>query len=112
MGYSKLSLLSGHRKMLLRNITTSFLKEGKIETTAARAKELKKLADKMITLGKKGDLHARRQALAYLLDEDVVIKLFQEIGPRYKDKNGGYTRTIKMGFRRGDAAPMVRIELV
>jgi len=112
MGYRKLSLLSGHRKMLLRNITTSFLKEGKIETTEMRAKELKSLAEKMITLGKRGDLHARRQALAYLLDEDVVTKLFQEIGPRYRDKNGGYTRIIKTGFRQGDGAPMVRVELV
>jgi large subunit ribosomal protein L17 len=112
MGYRKLSLLSGHRKMLLRNITTSFLKEGKVETTETRAKELKSLAEKMITLGKRGDLHARRQALAFLLDEDVVTKLFQEIGPRYKEKNGGYTRIIKTGFRQGDGAPMVRIELV
>lgn len=112
MGYRNLSLLSGHRKMLLRNITTSFLKEEKVVTTETRAKELKSLAEKMITLGKRGDLHARRQALAYLLDEDVVTKLFNEIGPRYKDKNGGYTRIIKTGFRQGDAAPMVRIELV
>ncbi|MBE3571598.1 MAG: 50S ribosomal protein L17 [Moorella humiferrea] len=112
MGYRKLGRLSGHRKMMLRNIVTSFLREGKIETTEMRAKELRSLAEKMITLGKRGDLHARRQALAYLLDEDVVTKLFKEIGPRYQDKNGGYTRIIKTGYRQGDGAPMVRIELV
>jgi large subunit ribosomal protein L17 len=112
MAYRKLGRLAGHRKMLLRNIVTSFLKEGKMETTAMRAKELQSLAEKMITLGKRGDLHARRQALAYLLDETVVSKLFQEISPRYQEKNGGYTRITKTGFRQGDGAPMVRIELV
>lgn len=112
MGYRKLSLLSGHRKMLLRNITTSLLKEEKIQTTETRAKELRRQAEKMITLAKKGDLHSRRQALSYLLDEDVVTKLFNEIGPRYNDKNGGYTRMVKTGFRKGDGAPMVLIELV
>ncbi|MDK2821181.1 MAG: large subunit ribosomal protein [Clostridia bacterium] len=112
MGYRKLGRLAGHRKMLLRNIVTSFLREGKIETTEMRAKELRRLAEKMITLAKRGDLHARRQAMAYLLDEDVVTKLFNEVGPNYRDKNGGYTRIIKTGFRQGDGAPMVRIELV
>ncbi|AKX95290.1 50S ribosomal protein L17 [Neomoorella thermoacetica] len=112
MAYRKLGRLAGHRKMMLRNIVTSLLKHGKIETTELRAKELKSLAEKMITLGKRGDLHSRRQALAYLLDEDVVTKLFKEIGPRYADKNGGYTRIVKTGFRQGDGAPMVLIELV
>lgn len=112
MAYRKLGRLAGHRKMMLRNIVTSLLKHGKIETTELRAKELKSLAEKMITLGKRGDLHSRRQALAYLLDEDVVTKLFKEIGPRYADKNGGYTRIVKTGYRQGDGAPMVQIELV
>ncbi|MGI9860731.1 50S ribosomal protein L17 [Moorella naiadis] len=112
MGYRKLGRLAGHRKMLLRNIVTSLLKHGRIETTELRAKELKSLAEKMITLGKRGDLHSRRQALAYLLDEDVVTKLFKEIGPRYAKKNGGYTRIVKTGYRQGDGAPMVQIELV
>ncbi len=112
MAYRKLGRLAGHRKMMLRNIVTSLLKHGKIETTELRAKELKSLAEKMITLGKRGDLHSRRQALAYLLDEDVVAKLFKDIGPRYADKNGGYTRIVKTGYRQGDGAPMVQIELV
>jgi large subunit ribosomal protein L17 len=98
--------------MMLRNIVTSLLREGRIETTEPRAKELRKLADKMITLGKRGDLHARRQALAFLLDETVVKKLFDEIAPRYADRSGGYTRITKVGYRRGDGAPMVIVELV
>jgi len=98
--------------MMLRNIVTSLLREGRIETTEPRAKELRKLADKMITLGKRGDLHARRQALAFLLDETVVKKLFDEIAPRYADRSGGYTRITKLGYRRGDGAPMVIVELV
>ncbi|HAA90102.1 MAG: 50S ribosomal protein L17 [Thermoanaerobacterales bacterium 50_218] len=110
--YRKLGVKSGHRKMMLRNIVTSLLREGRIETTEPRAKELRKLADKMITLGKRGDLHARRQALAFLLDETVVKKLFDEIAPRYADRSGGYTRITKLGYRRGDGAPMVIVELV
>jgi len=110
--YRKLGVKSGHRKMMLRNIVTSLLREGRIETTEPRAKELRKLADKMITLGKRGDLHARRQALAFLLDETVVKKLFDEIAPRYADRSGGYTRITKVGYRRGDGAPMVIVELV
>jgi len=96
---------------MLRNMVTSLLKEGRIETTAPRAKELRRVAEKMITLGKRGDLHARRQALAYIREEDVVRKLFSEIAPRYADKQGGYTRIIKKGYRRGDAAEMVLVEL-
>jgi large subunit ribosomal protein L17 len=97
---------------MFKNIVTSLLKEERIETTETRAKELRKIADKMITLGKRSDLHARRQALAYLTEEDVVTKLFETIAPRYKDRQGGYTRIIKTGYRRGDGAPMVLVELV
>ncbi|HBT47927.1 MAG TPA: 50S ribosomal protein L17 [Peptococcaceae bacterium] len=112
MGYRKLGRRCDHRKMLLRNIVTSFLREGRLQTTEPRGKEVKRIADKMITLAKRGDLHARRQALAYLLDEDVVTKLFKEIGPRYADRQGGYTRLVKVGYRRGDGAPLVLVELV
>jgi len=112
MGYRKLGRRSDHRKMLLRNIVTSFLREGRLTTTEPRAKELRRIAEEMITLAKRGDLHARRQALAYLLDEDVVTKLFREIGPRYAGRQGGYTRLVKIGYRRGDGAPLVMVELV
>ena len=97
---------------MLRNIVTSLLKYESIETTAPKAKELKSIAEKMITLGKRGDLHARRQALAYIQEEDVVTKVFTVLADRYKDRPGGYTRTIKLGLRQGDAAEMVKIELV
>lgn len=100
------------RRAMLRNIVTSLLKHGKIETTEARAKELNALAEKMITLGKKGDLAARRQVMEYLLDETVVKDLFDTIAPKYADRQGGYTRIMKSGYRRGDAAEMVIIELV
>ncbi len=110
--YRKLGMVSSHRNLVLRNMTTDLLKHGKITTTETRAKELKRMADKMITLGKRGDLHARRQALAYILDETVVKNLFDEIAPKYADRNGGYSRIIKTMPRRGDAAPMAIIELV
>ncbi|WP_049753476.1 50S ribosomal protein L17 [Thermoanaerobacter siderophilus] len=97
---------------MLRNLVTDFLKYGRITTTEARAKEVRSISEKMITLGKRGDLHARRQALAYILDESVVKKLFDEIAPKYKDRQGGYTRILKLGPRRGDGAPLVIIELV
>ncbi|MCK9445079.1 MAG: 50S ribosomal protein L17 [Tissierellaceae bacterium] len=97
---------------MLRNLVTSLLRNGRIETTVTRAKETKRMADKMITLAKRGDLHARRQALAYIYDESVVKKLFDEIGPNYAERNGGYTRVLKLGPRRGDAAEMAIIELV
>jgi large subunit ribosomal protein L17 len=97
---------------MLRNIVTSLLKEERIETTEQRAKELKRIADHMISLGKRGDLHAKRQALSYLFDESVVKKLFDEIAPKYKERNGGYTRIMKTGYRRGDGASMVLVELV
>lgn len=112
MAYRKLGMRSSHRQAMFRNIVTSLLKEERVETTEARAKEIKRIADKMITLGKRGDLHARRQALAFLREEDVVKKLFDEIAPRYKERQGGYVRLVKTGFRRGDAAPMVLVELV
>ncbi|WP_227764166.1 50S ribosomal protein L17 [Zhaonella formicivorans] len=112
MAYRKLGMKSSHRQAMFRNIVTSLLKEERIETTEPRAKELKRIAEKMITLGKRGDLHARRQALAYLMEEDVVTKLFETIAPRYKERQGGYTRLIKTGYRRGDGAPMVLVELV
>jgi large subunit ribosomal protein L17 len=108
----KLRLRTDPRRAMLRNMTTSLLKEERIETTLTRAKEVQRLADKMISLGKRGDLHAKRQALGYLLDESVVKKLFDQVAPRYQDRSGGYTRILKTGFRRGDSAPMVIIEFV
>jgi len=112
MGYRKLGMVSSHRRSMLRNIVTSLLKEERIETTEPRAKEARRIAEKMITLGKRGDLHARRQALSYLMEESVVTKLFETIAPKYRERQGGYTRIIKTGNRRGDAAPMVILELV
>ena len=109
--YRKLGMVSSHRNLVLRNMTTDLLKHGKITTTETRAKEVKRMADKMITLGKRGDLHARRQALAYMMDETVVKNLFDEIAPKYAERNGGYSRIIKTMPRRGDAAPMEIIEL-
>jgi large subunit ribosomal protein L17 len=110
--YRKLGRPSAHRNMMLRNLVTSLLKHGRIETTEARAKETKKIAEKMITLAKRGDLHARRQVLAYVTEEAVVKNVFEEVAPKYQDRNGGYTRMYKLGPRRGDAAPMVILELI
>ena len=110
--YRKLGRDSSARKALFRGMLTSFFQYDRIETTEAKAKELRGLADQMITLAKRGDLHARRQVLAYLMDEDVVNKLFDEIAPKYADRQGGYTRVIKLGLRKGDAAPLALIELV
>ena len=112
MAYRKLGRDSSARKALCRSILTSFFKYERIETTEAKAKELRGLADGMITLAKRGDLHARRQVLSYLMDEEVVTKLFDTIAPKYADRQGGYTRTLKLGPRRGDAAPMAILELV
>ncbi|HBG09652.1 MAG: 50S ribosomal protein L17 [Limnochordia bacterium] len=112
MRLRKLGRRTGHRRALLRNQVTSLVLHGKIETTEAKAKSIKPLADKMVTLGKRGDLAARRQAAAFLLDPAAVKKLFDEVAPRYSDRNGGYTRIIKTGVRRGDAAPMAIIEWV
>ena len=111
-GTRKLGRPTDQRRAMLRNLTTSLLKHGKIETTVTRAKETRCLAEKMITLGKRGDLHARRQALAFVTEEDVVKELFDNIAPKYAERKGGYTRMIKMGPRRGDASEMVILELV
>ena len=111
-GYRKLGRPSDQRRALLRNLTTALLEHGRIETTVTRAKEVKRLTDKMVTLGKRGDLHARKQAIAYITQEDVVRKLFGEIAPKYTERNGGYTRIYRLGPRRGDGAEMAIIELV
>lgn len=108
----KLGRRSDHRRALLRNLVTSLLAHDRIRTTETRAKEIRSIAEKMITLAKRDTLHARRQVLGYVLSEDVVTKLFESIGPRYSDQSGGYTRMTKLGPRRGDAAPIVIIELV
>ena len=116
----KLGRTADHRKAMLRNMATSLILNGKIETTEMKAKELRSVVDELITLAKRGDLHARRQAAAYVRNvvadektgETVLTKLFDEIGPKYADRNGGYTRVLKTGFRRGDSAPMAIIELV
>ncbi len=111
-GYRKLGRPTAHRKAMLRNQVTDLLREGRITTTVTRAKETRRMAEKMITLGKRGDLHARRQALAYIYDEDVVTDLFDNIAPKYAERNGGYTRILKLGKRQGDAAEMAFLELV
>ncbi len=111
-GYRKLGRDSAHRKAMLRNLVTDLLREGRIQTTEYRAKEARRQAEKMITLGKRGDLHARRQAMAYIYNESVVAKLFEEIAPKYADRQGGYTRILKLGPRQGDAAEVVFLELV
>lgn len=103
---------SSHRGAMMRNMVTSLIAHEQITTTDARAKELRKVVDRMITLGKRGDLHARRQALAVIRDSKVVAKLFDQVGPRYKDRPGGYTRIYKLGNRLGDNASLARIELV
>lgn len=110
--YRRLGLRSDHRRSMLRNIVTSLFREERIETTEDRAKELRRIADHMISLGKQGDLSSKRQALSYLFDESVVKKLFDEIAPKYKERNGGYTRILKIGYRRGDGASMALVELV
>ncbi len=111
-GTRKLNLPTDQRKAMLRNLVTSFLEKGRIETTLTRAKETQSLAEKMITLGKANTLHTRRQALEFITKEDVVTKVFSEIAPKYADRNGGYTRIMQLGPRRGDAAPMAILELV
>ncbi len=108
----KLNRSSSHRWALMRNLITSLLREEKIQTTDAKAKELRRWADRVITLGKQGSLHARRQVLGIVQDKAVVRKLFDSIAPRFKDRPGGYTRIVKIGIRRGDAAPLSIIELV
>jgi large subunit ribosomal protein L17 len=111
-GSRKLGRPTDHRQAMLRGLVTYLLENGKIETTVTRAKEVRAMAERMISLGKNDTLHSRRQALSYITKEDVVKKLFDEIAPKYADRNGGYTRIIKTGPRRGDAAEMCIIELV
>ena len=103
---------SSHRKALFSNMTASLLLHEQIKTTKPKAKDLRVFVDKMITLGKRGDLHARRQALSFLQDKSVVEKLFEALAARYKDRQGGYSRVLAAGYRYGDAAPMAIIELV
>ena len=112
LGLRKLNRTSSHRKAMLSNMAVSLLIHEQINTTLPKAKEMRRIADKMISLGKRGDLHARRQAFAYLRDEAAVAKLFGGLADRYKERPGGYTRVMKAGFRYGDAAPMAYIELV
>lgn len=120
MAYRKLGRTSAQRKAMLRDLTTDLIINERIQTTETRAKELRSTVEKMITLGKRGDLHARRQASSYVRNEiadaekgqDAVQKLFADIAPRYEERQGGYTRIMKLGPRRGDGAPMVIIELV
>lgn len=108
----KLGRDKAHRRALFANLAAALIKHEQIKTTVAKAKDLRPIVEKLITLGKRGDLHARRQALAYLYDEEVVKKLFAVLGQRYQDRNGGYTRIIKAGHRYGDNAPIAYIELV
>ncbi|NLM83167.1 MAG: 50S ribosomal protein L17 [Clostridiales bacterium] len=111
-GTRKLGKPTDQRRAMLRQLVTDFLDKGRLETTVARAKEIAPLAQKMITLGKKDTLAARRQAMTFLTREDVMTKVFKELAPRYADRNGGYTRIIRTGVRRGDAAETAIIELV
>ena len=111
-GTRKLGKTTDARMAMLRQQVTDFLDNGKMETTVTRCKEIKPLAEKMITLGKKGNLAAYRKALSFITKEDVAHKLFKEIAPKYADRNGGYTRVTRTGARRGDAAEMAVIELV
>lgn len=110
--HGKLGRTSSHRKAMLRNMVTSLLDHEKIETTDAKAKEVRRLAEKMITLGKRGTLHARRQCLSIVRDRAVAAKIFEELADRYRQREGGYTRILKVGNRAGDAAPLSLVELV
>ncbi|MFR8665810.1 MAG: 50S ribosomal protein L17 [Oscillospiraceae bacterium] len=111
-GTRKLGRASDHRKAMLRAMVTYLLENGKIETTLARAKEVRNMTEKMITLGKRDDLHAKRQVFSFITKENVAKKVIDELGPKYTDRDGGYTRIVKTGVRRGDAAEMAIIELV
>lgn len=108
----KLNRSSSHRRAMMRNLVTSLLRHDRIETTDAKAKELRGWADWMIGLGKRGGLHARRQVLAVIQDKAVVTKLFDSLGPRFKDRPGGYTHAVKIGLRRGDNAPLSLVEII
>jgi large subunit ribosomal protein L17 len=111
-GYRKLNRTHEHRKAMFSNMAGSLIEHEQIKTTLPKAKDLKRVVDKLITLGKRGDLHARRQAAARLKQDMHVAKLFDVLGPRYKERNGGYVRVLKAGFRYGDMAPMAIVELV
>lgn len=111
-GYRKLGRETAHRNAMLRNLATSFLENGKISTTVTRAKEVRRMVEKLITLGKRGDLHARRQVEAVLYSTDTCKRVFTDLATRFKDRPGGYTRIIKTHIRTGDSAPMVNLELV
>src|ERR1700742_2508819 len=110
--HRKFSRRSDHRRAMLANLCASLIKHEQIITTLPKAKDLRPVVEKLITLGKRGDLHARRQAIAQMRDVDTVKKLFEVIGPRYKDRNGGYTRVLKAGYRYGDSAAVAVIEFV
>ena len=111
-GYRRLNRTASHRKAMFANMAVSLLNHEQIKTTLPKAKELRRVTDKLITLGKKGSLHSRRQAASFLRDDVAVVKLFSVLAERYQDRPGGYTRVLKAGFRHGDAAPMAVIELV
>lgn len=108
----RLNRTSSHRKAMFRNMVTSLMREERVETTVTKAKECRRVADRMITFAKRGDLHARRQVARVVRDPAVVKKMFEEIGPRYAERPGGYTRILKTGFRTGDNAPLSILELV
>ncbi|NNL84138.1 MAG: 50S ribosomal protein L17 [Myxococcales bacterium] len=110
--HGKLNRTSAHRKAMLRNMVTSLLDHERIETTDAKAKEVRRLAERMITLGKRGTLHARRQALSVIRSKPIASKVFDELADRYRDRAGGYTRVLKLRQRTGDAAPLSLVELV
>src|ERR1043166_1021034 len=110
--YRKLNRTAEHRKAMFGNLCAALIKHEQITTTLPKAKELRPVVEKLITLGKRGDLHARRQAIAQIRDVDMVKKLFEVLGPRYKERNGGYIRVVKAGFRYGDSAPVAVIEFV
>lgn len=112
LSYRKFNRTSSHRKAMFGNMAVALLKHEQIKTTLPKAKDLRRFVDRLITLGKRGDLHARRQAMAVLHDRDITAKLFGELAERYKERPGGYTRVLKAGFRYGDMAPMAMIELV
>lgn len=112
MSGRKLNRTSSHRKAMFANMTVALLRHEQITTTKPKAKDLRSFVDKMITLGKRGDLHSRRQALSFLKDKELVNKLFGVLADRYKDRHGGYSRVLSSGFRYGDAAPMAIIELI
>ena len=111
-GLRKLNRTASHRKAMFANMAHALIKHEQITTTLPKAKELRRIVDRLVTLGKRGDLHARRQAASVLRDNVMVKKLFAELGERYKERQGGYTRVLKAGFRHGDMAPMAVIELV